>query len=61
MSKGCNHKWQDFGAYKKCLVCGCIDMSSKMAAIQGIVSEVEDCEDEVLLLYNDYFTYTRAL
>ena len=47
MSKGCNHKWQDFGAYKKCLVCGCIDMSSKMAAIQGIVSEVEDCEDEV--------------
>ena len=45
MSKGCNHKWQDFGAYKKCLVCGCIDMSSKMAAIQGIVSEVEDCED----------------
>ena len=33
MSKGCNHKWQDFGAYKKCLVCGCIDMSSKMAAI----------------------------
>lgn len=24
-----------------------MDMSSKMAAIQGIVSEVEDCEDEV--------------
>ena len=47
MSKGCNHKWQDFGAYKKCLVCGQIMMSSKMAAIQGIVSEVEDCEDEV--------------
>lgn len=47
MSKGCNHKWQDFGAYNKCLVCGQIMMSSNMAAISGIVSEVEDCVDEV--------------
>lgn len=47
MSKGCNHKWQDFGAYNKCLVCGQIMMSSNMAAISGIVSEVEACEDEV--------------
>lgn len=47
MSKGCNHKWQDFGAYKTFLVCGQIMMSSNMAAISGIVSEVEDCEDEV--------------
>lgn len=47
MGKECNHKWQDFGAYKKCLVCGQIMMSSNMAAISGIVSEVEDCEDEV--------------
>lgn len=47
MGKECNHKWRNFGAYKKCLICGCIDMSSKMAAIQGIVSRVEDCEDEV--------------
>lgn len=47
MGKECNHKWQDFGAYKKCLVCGQIIMSSRMAAISGIVSEVEDCEDEV--------------
>lgn len=47
MGKECNHKWQDFGAYKKCLVCGQIIMSSNMAAISGIVSEVEDCEDEV--------------
>lgn len=47
MGKGCNHKWQDFGAYKKCLVCGQIMMSSRMAAISGIVSEVEDSEDEV--------------
>lgn len=47
MSKGCNHKWQDFGAYNKCLVCGQIMMSSNIAAISGIVSEVEDCEDEM--------------
>ena len=27
MGKECNHKWQDFGAYKKCLVCGQVIMS----------------------------------
>lgn len=47
MNKMCNHKWQNFGAYKKCLICGQIIMSNQMSAIQGIISEVEDCEDEV--------------
>lgn len=47
MNKMCNHKWQSFNAYKKCLICGQIIMSNQMSAIQGIISEVEDCEDEV--------------
>ncbi len=47
MNKMCNHKWQNFGAYKKCLICGQIIMLNQMSAIQGIISEVEDCEDEV--------------
>lgn len=42
MEKKCNHKWQDYGAYKKCFICGDMILSDEMQKVNGIIYDESD-------------------